>query len=482
MGAKRLASHQIETVERRWTDRDLLAVFDALSAHIAVLDGNGTILAVNSAWKRFAEKSRFAAKNHGVGQNYLNTCSDDSSDPASGYFAMEGIREVMEGRRESFQMEYECHSPQEEHWFVMQVARFPSPGAFRVLVAHEEVTSQKRVENALRQSEERLLAILECAAEGIVVITAEGVIETFNKAAEKIFGYTAEEALGQGVGLLVPEPYSRMHNEFLSDYLRTGEGRILGIGREVVGRRKDGSLFPMYLAVSEVHNETDRRFAAMIHDVTSHKLLEKRVLENAFEEKRRIGRDLHDSVGQELTGLSLSARGLADDLTRQSRPQAAAAERIAAGLIRVQQHIRELSRSLVPSEIEAHGLADAFEQLAKRTATINDEVNCTYRCRGRIDVRDQFVATHLYRIAQEAINNAIKHSGGKHVAVEIETKGRPLTLTVRDDGIGIDTVSAQSAGMGLRIMQYRAGLIGAELSIARGARGGTVVKCTLNEE
>jgi two-component system sensor kinase FixL len=480
MGTNRSADRQIAMAERRWADEDLLAVFDALSAHIAVLDRDGTILAVNSAWKRFAKRNDFAAREYGVGQNYLNAYNADVLAASSGVQALEGVREVIQGCRESFQMEYACHSPHEEHWFVMRVTRLPSPEPFRVLVAHEDITSHKRIESALRQSQERLSAILESAAEGVVVITAEGVIETFNKAAEKMFAYTAEEALGQDVSLLLPEPYSRLHNEFVGDYMRTGEGRVIGIGREVVGRRKDGSLFPMYLAVSEVHNERHRLFTAMIHDVTDHKLLEKQVLEIACEEQRRIGQDLHDSIGQELTGLSLSVRALVDELRRQLRPEAVAAARIAAWLSEAQQHVRELSRSLIPREIDAHGLSDALEQLAERTAALND-FKCTYHCHGPIDVPDQFVATQLYRIAQEAVNNAIKHSGGKHVMIEIDMEGKPLSLIVRDDGIGIDATPAQSDGMGLRIMQHRAKLIGADLSIGRGANGGTVVKCTLNE-
>ena len=480
MCTDRSADRQIGIAERRWTDHDLLAVFDALSAHIAVLDHNGTILAVNSAWKRFAEKNRWAVRDYGVGQSYLNACRSDISTSSGGLPIAEAIREVIEGRRDVFQMEYECHSPQEEHWFLMQVTRLPSPEPFRVLVAHEDVTSHKRIENALRQSQERLSAILESAAEGVVVITVEGVVETFNKAAEKIFGYTAEEALGQDVSLLLPEPYNRMHHEFVGDYVRTGEGRIIGIGREVLGRRKDGSLFPMYLAVSEVHNERQRLFTAIIHDVTDHKLLEKQVLEIAFEEQRRIGQDLHDSIGQELTGLSLSVRALVDELRRQLRPEAAAAARIAAGLSEAQQHVRELSRSLIPREIDAHGLSDALEQLAERTAALND-VKCTYHRRGPIDVPDQFVATQLYRIAQEAVNNAIKHSGGKHVMIEIDMEAKPLSLVVRDDGIGIDAPPTKGNGIGLRIMQHRTKLIGADLYVGRGANGGTVVKCTLNE-
>jgi PAS domain S-box-containing protein len=153
----------------------------------------------------------------------------------------------------------------------MHVMRLESHRNLRILVAHENITPYRRAECALRRSEERLSAILECAAEGIVVITADGVIETFNKAAETIFGYAAAEILGRDVSLLLPDPYDRMHNGFVSNYLKTGQSSIIGAGREVIGRRKDGSQFPMYIAVSEVRNEAQHLFTAIIHDVTGHK-------------------------------------------------------------------------------------------------------------------------------------------------------------------------------------------------------------------
>ncbi len=340
-----------------------------------------------------------------------------------------------------------------------------------------DVTERKR---ALRESRDRLAVIANTAMEGIITIDERGTIESVNPSAERMFGYTRAEMVGQNVKILMPPPFREEHDNFLARYLKTGTKKIIGIGREVSGRRKDGSTFFLDLAVSELHDGNRRLFTGIVRDVTERKALEKEVLEIAATEQRRIGHDLHDTAGQELTALGLMADTLVAALNDHSPTDVPLAAKILQGLRRTLSHVRALSRGLVPVEVSAHGLMAA---LADLTARINEEsgVSCTFACEEPVPVEDNTTATHLYRIAQEAVSNALKHGQGKHIEVGLGFTDGLLTLRIVDDGVGMRNQGAKAEGLGLRIMRYRADFIRAILSLSSPAQGGTLVTCTLSE-
>jgi PAS domain S-box-containing protein len=368
-----------------------------------------------------------------------------------------------------------------------------------------DITERKRAEEALRESEERIGAILKTAADAIITIDERGTIESFNPAAEKMFGYRADEAIGQNLKLLMPAPYRDEHDGYLSRYLQTGQARIIDIGRELMGRRKDGSTFPMDLAVSELPEGTQRFFTGIIRDISERKELQSEILRVIKAEQTRLGQELHDNVQQQLTGLGLMAQNLADGLAGLRKGETAmacvgellqTAARIAEGIRETLEDTRLLARGLVPVEIDAHGLMSALSELAAQTRRLKlpgsaaehqpVRVNCTVRCAQPVDVADNFVATHLYRIAQEAVTNALKHGRADRIQISLAETPGALTLAIRDNGIGIDPKRAGasgdrsvSRGMGLRIMGYRAGLIGATLNVGQVAPQGTLVTCTL---
>jgi|AGTN01.2.fsa_nt_gi PAS domain S-box/PAS domain S-box/PAS domain S-box len=140
-----------------------------------------------------------------------------------------------------------------------------------------DITGRKRIESSLRESEARNRAILDAAVDGIITIDGHGLVRSLNPAAERIFGYRAVEVVGRNVSMLMPEPYRAEHDGYLRNYLRTGHARIIGIGREVKGRRKDGSVFPMDLAVGESAQGGERIFAGIIRDITDRKAAEERL-------------------------------------------------------------------------------------------------------------------------------------------------------------------------------------------------------------
>lgn len=339
-------------------------------------------------------------------------------------------------------------------------------------------------EAALRESEERLRAILETAVEAILTIDERGIIESVNPACERVFGYRREELLGRNVSVLMPSPDRDRHDGYLANYLRSGEAKIIGIGREVVGRRKDGSMFPMDLSVSEVRLADRRLFTGFVRDLTTRRQLESEVLEISDRERRRIGQDLHDGLGQHLAGIELLSEVLQQRMAA-SKSKEATALSIDAG--KITRHVREaisqtrsLARGLSPVVIESEGLMSALRQLAESAGQMF-LIRCDFECELRVLVPDQGVATHLYRIAQEALSNAVKHGKAKHVVIRLRANDGRILLHVKDHGRGLPETLPKGKGMGLRIMQYRAGIIGGSVVIQRDPEGGTSVVCSVNQ-
>ncbi|MBI3848854.1 MAG: PAS domain S-box protein [Verrucomicrobia bacterium] len=341
-------------------------------------------------------------------------------------------------------------------------------------------TERKQTQAALRDSESRLRAILDTAVEGIITIDEHGSIESFNPAAERIFGYSSEEIIGQNVSHLMPAPYRQEHDAYIANYLRTGRAKIIGIGREVVGRRKDGTIFPMDLAVSEVRLADRRLFTGFVRDITERKRLEQEILEISGHEQRRIGQDLHDGLCQQLAGIELLSQVLEQKLEVKSPTEAARAAEIARHVRQAITHTRNLARGLSPVELEANGLSSALLELASNVEKLF-KVDCGFQGDESVLVPNNSVATHVYRIAQEAINNAIKHGKARNILITLKPVDGNICLTVADDGIGFSKESTQSTGMGLQIMNYRAGMIGASLEIRRANGRGTTVTCSFRQ-
>jgi PAS domain S-box-containing protein len=213
-------------------------------------------------------------------------------------------------------------------------------------------------------------------------------------------------------------------------------------------------------------------------DVTDRKRLEQEVLEIATSEQRRIGQELHDGTGQELTGLCMLADNLAEALKEVSAGEAQTAHRIAQRLRQALGQIRMLSRGLVPVEVDAEGLMAALTELARSISDLH-AVRCTFEYAEPVLVEDNYTATQLYRIAQEAVTNALKHGQAANLRVSLEARGHYITLKIADDGIGLPANEEVQEGMGLRIMRYRAGQIGAHFTVTAGPTRGTIVTCTV---
>ena len=371
--------------------------------------------------------------------------------------------------------------------------------------------------HALEESRARARAIVQTTVDGVITIDDRGRIDTFNDGAVRIFGYTPDEVDGRSVSMLMPEPYHSEHDSYLAAYRETGRRRIIGIGREVVGRRKSGATFPMDLAVSEVTlPDGETLFTGLVRDLTDHRVLEREVLRVAEAERRRIGQDLHDSLGQEITAVGLFLRTHARALDAEGSAGAAEAHRLVALVDDADRQARTLARSLVPVELEANGLEAALTRLAERAGQMYGlavRAETTGSGPAEASALTADAATNLYRIAQEALSNAAQHGQAHRVTLALVRGTEHLRLRVEDDGVGLDGTlrrggileprdghgaagpgtageapervlsaparPADQRGMGLRIMHYRAHLAGGALEIRPGAEGGTVVTCTI---
>ncbi len=338
------------------------------------------------------------------------------------------------------------------------------------------------------EAEIRMQAILNTAVDGIIVIDEDGTIESFNPAAEKIFGYSAKEILGQNINLLMPEPHKSKHASYVQQYLRTGKARIIGIGRETLALHKNGTTFPIDLSVSEVMVGKRRTFTGLVRDISERKRLEQAIVDASEMERMQIGQDLHDTVSQQLAGLTMITQVLQkkiqqmdEDLATELTPEAGRIADLASTALK---QVKNISHGLYPVELERNGLGSALEELVNRQEDLFG-VPCEYNERGPCPKLSRTCAVHLYRIAQEAVSNAIKHARAKRIQVCLEGQRRMLKLCVRYDGIGISRTQ-DSSGLGLAIMEYRANMLGAEFKINTPAGGGTRVQCTLplklNEE
>jgi PAS domain S-box-containing protein len=144
-----------------------------------------------------------------------------------------------------------------------------------------DLTRRVHLEDALGASEARWRAIVDSAVDGIILIDAHGRVEAFNRAAERLFGYTSDEVIGRNVDMLMPSPYHEEHDSYLARYLATGRAKIIGVGREVQGRRKDGTTFPLHLSVGEITVHGERKFTGILHDLTNRVQMEERLREQA---------------------------------------------------------------------------------------------------------------------------------------------------------------------------------------------------------
>jgi PAS domain S-box-containing protein len=280
----------------RQSQEFLQAALDSLSAHIAILDGEGTIVTVNASWHRFADENDLAWDDHGVGRNYLGTVESGSTEESHGaQQAVQGIRAVMAGKSDQFWIQYPCHSPGEERWFEMRVTRFESPQGVRVVVAHENITEQVQALQALEQSEAKFRGFVEQSSDGIFVIDEDGSVIEWNRSLEEITGLARQAVLGTPAWdvqyYLVTERQrtAEMRERFeatMKGALQTGKAPWLDETVQAVYRRSDGATRHVEQRLFPIQTDQGFRIGGISADVTERREAEAqlRTLSRAVEQ------------------------------------------------------------------------------------------------------------------------------------------------------------------------------------------------------
>ncbi len=227
----------------------------------------------------------------------------------------------------------------------------------------------------------------------------------------------------------------------------------------------------------ELETRVQQRTQALRREMAERQRLEEEILRVSEREQRRIGHDLHDSLCQHLTATALAGQVLGDRLAARALPEAADAGKVVELVEEGITLARDLARGLYPVEMEAEGLMAAFQELADNI-TKGAKVRCVFECAPPVLIHDDAAATHLYRIAQEAVRNALQHGKAKRIGLSLSERGGRLTLTVEDDGVGLPDHRQQGRGLGIRIMAHRASMIDGSFSVEPAPTGGTIVTCS----
>ena len=338
-----------------------------------------------------------------------------------------------------------------------------------------DISELKRTEEALEEERNVLSAILDTVGALVVVLDSGERIVRFNRACERTTGYSFAEVKGKRVCdlFLAPEDRERFRLGFVQLLEGASPGEEEGYWLTREGERR---LILWSSTLLSGPDRWNRYVIATGTDITERKMLERAILEISGREQRRIGQDLHDGLGQHLTGIAFMSKVQEQKLAEKSQPEAADAAKIVRLVNEAIHKTRELARGLLPVQSDAEGLMSALQQFASEVEDLF-QIACRFDCEEPLLVPNEAVANHLFRIAQEAVNNGIKHGQARNIVIGLSAAGDGGALTIEDDGVGIAGPLANRNGMGLHIMRYRVGMIGGTLEIERRGDGGTLVTC-----
>ncbi len=428
------------------------------------------------------------------------------------------IEQVLRGERVEFDAEMPYPQAGRRTVHVVYVPDTDSLGGVTGWLASiTDITESRMIENELQRERAFLRQVIDATPSMIFVKDRKGRFLLGNKALARSCGTTVEKLMGRTDADFRRTPeqithFKRVDQEIMTDgeavlvpeeeitqadgevrWFSTGKvplfnedgvcDKVLGVATDITERRQ--ALEKLERAKAELEQRVAERTAELV--AANEKLLaqidERYRLENALldiseQEHRRLGQDLHDGLCQSLSGLAFMGRSLTKTLEQQNIiGPAAEASRLAELIHQSVEQARNIAKGLHPVVMDAEGLVSALHELAVRSSS--DAVVCELQCEHMVPITDNDTALHLYRIAQEAVTNALKHAGADTVTLDLKLRRNTLALSVTDDGCGLPRSFQRSSGMGVRLMRYRADVIGADFSIERCKQGGTRMVCTL---
>ena len=326
-------------------------------------------------------------------------------------------------------------------------------------------------------------AVFESAPDGIVVVGDDGRIVELNPCVLEQFGYTAEELIGERVEILVPEAVRVAHEQHRSGFQAKPIARPMGAGLVLIGRRKDGSGFPVEISLSPWKTDEGDFVIGVIRDETERSQLRafgQAALRAAEEERRRISRELHDDTAQRLAALLVHLRlvGLAEAGERREELM----HELREGLQEAAEGVRRIARGLRPPALEDAGVVAALQSHI-RNLFENQTIRTSFDAGAVDQLLNEDGKLVLYRVVQEALSNVVRHSGAGMVSVSVQAEGSEVVVVVEDDGDGFDSRRVgDGAGLGLLGMKERATSTGGSIRVDSTPGGGTRVRLSIPQQ
>jgi PAS domain S-box-containing protein len=411
---------------------DLSQLIDTANAPILGVDNRGLI----NEWNQMAAKIVGYSKKEALACSLVDKFIGDDDKAA--------VKEVLDkaiAGHETANFEFTLYSKSGERVEMLLNAtprRDSAGNIVGVIGVGQDITERKRAEGALRESEARAQAIVNTAADAIITIDERGIIERFNPASERLFGYTADAAIGRNVNILMPSPYRDEHDSYLARYLSTGEKKIIGIGREVIGKRKDGTTFPIELAVGEVRLGDRRIFTGIIRDITERKRIEQ--MKNEF--ISIVSHELRTPLTSILGSLGLIKGGVLGELPEQAKEMIEIAHKNSERLVRLindMLDIEKIEAGKMEFKIRPLELIPLIEQTIQASRAYGEEFGVEFAVEHALPgVKVCADGDRLIQVVTNLLSNAAKFSPrGDTVEVSVSRHDGAIRVAVADHGPGI---------------------------------------------
>ncbi len=500
------------------------STLDGLSAHIAIIDQDGTILAVNQAWRDLAGTNGGDGRKTGVGANYLlvNDQAEGANSSEGKPFA-NGIRAVLSGQIDTFEMEYPCYTMDRERWYIGRVTRFPSSGPVRAVIAHEDVSERKLEEDELRQAHNQLATLLEISQTVVSMLNLDALLTLILMKLARLIGYSGAAVVSLEQNILAVQAYrgpalpveaslirvpivevkeirrliTSKQPFFIRDlndlpHIKSEISAALDLNSQLIGRFRSWLVVPLVVQDIQIgimvlthrkvnyYDRSAQRMAQMFSNhaaiaIQNAQLYDRAQASAILEERNRFARELHDSVAQVLYSINLYAnatyRALEADKMDVANNHLTELQRLSSEAV---SDMRLLIFELRPPVLDEEGLVEAVRSRLESVET-RAGIEVDFQVEGEPRLSKNIEA-EAYLLIQEALNNILKHAHATRVSVKIICDQNRVLLAIMDNGKGIDSSAfEQGRGLGFRNIRERTRRIGGAFRVETAPDRGTAI-------